>query len=272
MGDATFEVTLMREWLDRFTVLGLPTVDILENLERYRIPSSIPGSNSDSVINVLVVNSSYHAWEHIVFSKTISCIFDILNRHTPKILRKKSIKGGYYYHLREILIEPNDMARTATFLVAVAAIKRPNDLDLQWRDQTAKPSQLSLWNTFFEILSISDDGLETAIKTWENMANKWALIMLHILRTQKKLQSESSLCSPQGIFKSLKDKTKVQRFVSECLKAGCDRYAIGEKSLAASRAEVMQIRYYNFVLLEIWWPLSLVGRRSDIVDFENFGA
>ncbi|KAK6542571.1 hypothetical protein TWF694_006519 [Orbilia ellipsospora] len=234
-----FEVVSMHDWADRFTVI--PIAETLEKWERSRIPMSIPRTHTNSIIGKLVINSTYYSWEHAIYTKIIISMLETFDLHAVKMLRRKRIRGLYYYSICEMLKEPDDLTAVATFMATVSAGKKPKDMDLQGQDKSMKPTRLSCWTLFYELLSCSDEELEKRLCIWEDVAKKWALVMVQLLCVQKKLQKEGILCDTEEVFECLEDKEVVWGFISECLRAGSDRYALSNTELAEMRVEVMRI-------------------------------
>lgn len=242
LNSGEFELISILNWIDPF--ISIPIVGVFENWRSYRIPMSIPGSNSSRTLTELLVQAAYHSWEHIIYSKTISSMLEIFELHGPKLLRKKRIGGSYYYHLCEMLKDSDDNAAAATFMMSMSVGKSQQAMELQaqWETKIMKPTQLSFWTLFYELLSLNDDELEYILQMWGNMAKKWAMTMVHLMCAQKKLQKESVLSAKLDMCDSQEDKEKFREFLTGCLRAGSDQDAIAADRLGELRSEMLKIQ------------------------------
>ncbi|KAK6532158.1 hypothetical protein TWF694_003318 [Orbilia ellipsospora] len=246
--DDYFDLVAMSDGLGRFD-----TVPIMGTLDQWEqdlaIAADSPSgthTHSDHVLAMLVSQAACYCSEQLLYYNIISCMLQILHTHGPKMLRnKKKIGGSYYYHLCEMLAEPDNTAAAATFLMIVSVGKMPEltVMSNPWGGNIMRPKQLALWKLFHDLLTISDEELDETIESWTRSANHWSLAMIDVKLAHKKLQEDFPLyLTGCQIYESEGDKDKVQNFVQECLRAGDDRDALCSEQMLALRAEAHQIQ------------------------------
>ncbi|KAK6343783.1 hypothetical protein TWF696_007445 [Orbilia brochopaga] len=193
---------------------------------------------------MLRIRSSCYCSEQALYCNVITCMLEVFEIHGPRMLRnKKKIGGSYYYHLCEMLKEPDNGAAAATYIMAVTAGKRGDMMLMKssWAESTMEPTQLTLWALFHDLITMSDEDLEHSVESWTRTAKEWAMAIIHLKCAHKRMQRESPLCLTE-IYETERDKQIVQRFVQECLRAGDDRAAISKTELANLRSEILRIQ------------------------------
>ncbi|KAK6535770.1 hypothetical protein TWF281_000022 [Arthrobotrys megalospora] len=240
-----FELVSIEDGLGRFDTV--PMMGVLEQWEQDRIiaPDSIVSCHTNSVLSTLAVQSSCYSYEQVLYCNVIACMLEIFETHGPKMLRnKKKIGGSYYYHLCEMLREPDNQAAAATFMMMVSLGKRAEMLATKnpWGPECMKPSLLSLLNLFHDLLAISDEELDETIESWARTAKEWSLAMIYLKMAHKRLWQESPLyLTGSDIYESKDDSEKAQSYVQQCLRAGDDKGALANQDLARLRQEVLLI-------------------------------
>ncbi|KAK6508775.1 hypothetical protein TWF481_003545 [Arthrobotrys musiformis] len=240
-----FELVSIDDGLGRFDTV--PMMGVLEQWEQDRIlcPDSIVSCHTNTYLSTLTVQSSCYSYEQVLYCNVIACMLEIFEVHAPKMLRnKKKIGGSYYYHLCEMLREPDNQAAVATFMMTVSLGKRAEMLATKnpWGPECMKPSILSLWNLFHALIEISDEELDETIESWARTAKEWSLAMIYLKMAHKRLWQESPLyLTGADIYDSKSDSEKVQSYVQKCLRAGDDTTALACQSLASLRQEVLSI-------------------------------
>ncbi|KAF3939217.1 hypothetical protein ABW19_dt0208582 [Dactylella cylindrospora] len=237
-----FDLVSISDGLGRFDTV--PFSGVVEQWELDRAPSSISGTPADRILSMLLIQSSCYCYEQLIYSNVINCILEIFDVHGPKMLRgKKKIGGSYYYNLCEVLKETENKAAAATFMMAVTAGKRADVMVKKnpWGGEGMCPTQLSLWNLFYDVLSFSADELEETIQSWTRTAKEWSRSLMGLKCAHKRLQNEFPLYMTE-IFDSDEDKEKVQQLTQECLRAGDDRHAIANDKLKQLRREVLELQ------------------------------
>ncbi|KAK6362568.1 hypothetical protein TWF730_000025 [Orbilia blumenaviensis] len=240
-----FELVSIEDGLGRFDTI--PMMSVLEQWEQDRLlsPASIVSCQTNTYLNTLSVQSSCYSYEQVLYCNVIACMLEIFESHAPKMLRnKKKIGGSYYYHLCEMLREPDNEAAAATFMMTVSLGKRAEMLATKnpWGPECMKPSLLSLWNLFHDLIAISDEQLEETIETWARTAKEWSLAMIYLKMAHKRLWQESPLyLTGADIHDSKSDSEKAQTYVQQCLRAGDDKEALACQDLACLRQEVLHV-------------------------------
>ncbi|KAF3916729.1 hypothetical protein ABW20_dc0106803 [Dactylellina cionopaga] len=221
---------------------------VLDQWEMDRTVShaSVSGTHADHLLKMLIIQSSCYCYEQAIYCNVIAGILEVFDVHGPKMLRnRKKIKGSYFYNLCEMLREPENVAAVATFTMVVSIGKRPQTISMgnPWGTEITRPTPLSLWTLFYDILAISDEELEETILSWTRTAQEWSLAMIHLKLAHKKLLQEAPLyLTGKDIYESDDDREKVQTFVQECLRAGDDRDALSKDDMVKLRGEVRQIQ------------------------------
>ncbi|EPS35898.1 hypothetical protein H072_10643 [Dactylellina haptotyla CBS 200.50] len=244
-----FDLVSIEDGLGRFDTI--PIMGTLDHWEQDRFNAvDVPSGTcnpSDHALAMLLTQSTCYYHEQVLYSSIITSILEVLNLHGPKMLRnKKKIGGSYYYNLCEMLREPDNIAVTATFLMAVSVGKKPElgAMRYPWRNETIKPGQLCLWNMFYDVLALSDEELEETIVSWARTAKEWSLAMIYVTMAYKKLQQESPLylTGPHiYLYESEEDKDTIHSFVTSCLRAGDDRDSLCNDAMRKMRTEVQRI-------------------------------
>ncbi|RVD80119.1 uncharacterized protein DFL_008026 [Arthrobotrys flagrans] len=210
---------------------------VLDQWEQDRLlnPDSIVSCHTYSVLSTLAVQSSAYSYEQVLYSNVIACMLEIFDVHAPKMLRnKKKIGGSYYYHLCEMLREPDNQAAVATFMMTVSLGKRPEMLATKnpWGD-CMKLAVLGLWNIFHDLIDMSDEELDETIESWARTAKVWSLAMMYLKMAHKRLWQDSPLyLTGPNIYDSQSDAEKAQAYVQKCLRAGDDQTALACLCLA----------------------------------------
>ncbi|KAF3924551.1 hypothetical protein ABW21_db0207215 [Orbilia brochopaga] len=236
-----YDLVAISDGFGRFDTI--PFMGVLDQWRQDETPSSIPGNHAGHILDMLNVQSSCYCYEQVLYCNVITCMLEVFDTHGPRMLRnKKKIGGSYYYNLCEMLKEPDNTAASATFMMAVTTGKRQDMLMMvnTWTRSTMKPTQLTLWTLFHDLIAISDEELDETIQSWAQTSKEWSMAMIHLKCAHRKLQKESPLCLTE-IYDTEQDRQTVQRFIQECLRAGDDRTAISTSELANSRHEILQI-------------------------------
>ncbi|KAF3911125.1 hypothetical protein AA313_de0207233 [Arthrobotrys entomopaga] len=273
--DDDFDLVAMSDGLGRFD-----TVPIMGTLDQWEQDLSVAAdspsgthTHSDHVLAMLVSQSACYCSEQTLYCNVISCMLKIFDTHGPKMLRnKKKIGGSYYYHLCEMLAEPENTAAAATFMMVVAVGKMPEmmAMDNPW-GSIMRPKQLTLWNLFHDLLTISDEELEETIESWTRSAKHWPLAMIDVRLAHKKLQQDMPFyLTGCQIYESDEEKDKVQDFVQECLRAGDNRNALCSEKMILLRGEVHQIQLrMNFTVNNPAGIKKMTPYDLDLLKFYN---
>ncbi|KAK6357773.1 hypothetical protein TWF718_002079 [Orbilia javanica] len=239
-----FELVSINDGLGRFDTI--PMMGVLNQWEQDRLicPESVISCHTNNVLSTLAIQSSCYSYEQVLYGNIVACMLEIFEVHAPKMLRnKKKIGGSYYYNLCEMLREPDNQAAVATFMMTVSLGKRPEMLAAKnpW-GECMKPSLLSLWSIFHDLIETSDEELDETIESWARTAKEWSLAMIYLKVAHRRLWQESPLyLTGADVYDSKDDSEKAQAYIQRCLQAGNDQQALACQSLALLRQEVLCI-------------------------------